>query len=151
MKTAPIHPHFASAGHLAAKGAPQFAGWRDYIPFLNGGDEGDTANIKQNAGKAADEGEGFNIGQRIKDGLNRVFRMTLLRPTGLLELALFHSWAFALSWMLPLKHFMEGFLHVDSMVLPRMPSPFGFFSKHRQYGRSLIGMLQGKPDQSAAA
>jgi hypothetical protein len=129
------YPRFATLPSAASisPGAPRFG----------------TAAEPPGSEDMPEEGKkGFNIVDRFMDGLSRVGRMTFLRPTGLIELAFLHSWAFIGSWILPLKHFAEGVLHVDSIAIPRMPSPFGFLSQHRKYGRTFLQMLQGKPERA---
>lgn len=83
--------------------------------------------------------------ERIKDGLVRTVKMTFLRPRGIIELI---SCFWIVGFVALAKHFIEGALHVDSLILPRTISITNV-SGAKTYGRSLIGMLTGSPDKTA--
>jgi hypothetical protein len=90
--------------------------------------------------------------KRLWDGAKRVFRMMLFRPKGWAEMVLLHPWTLGISAVLICgKHFLEGFLHVDSLYKTRMISMFSSWSKDREFGRTLKEAWQeNKPEAGVA-
>ena len=77
--------------------------------------------------------------KRVKDGLWRAFSMAAFRPKGWAETYL---WLHGVGLIFPIKHFTEGFLHVDSLFNGRlMPSPWHVASKyHRTLKQAKAGI-----------
>ena len=82
------------------------------------------------------------VGQRVKDGLGRVFSQ-MARVRGLVELASLPLTAFIP--VFPIKHFIEGFFGVNRLIQPWQRVKFRKNPDHIA-NNSLFQLLRGKYD-----